>query len=268
MAESTLSLSYGDLKAAAGLFLGFGRGASKGDATWTARQSSILDEQVRSGLRQFYFPEPLDKSGVSYEWSFLRPSTTLALAASATSVELPDDFGGIDGAVYLGTENGDNGLGVEVGSMQMIRQLRAQQPTTSGRPQWVAVEPVKGTTVNEGQRWVLEVFPTSDAAYTLSLAYFIHPDALSGARPYAYGGTAHAETIQMSIIAAAALYMDDQADVRKAAFLSRLAVSISQDRKLKPQQLGYNGDRSNAKYGERWSRRCWTGRVTVYGQAP
>lgn len=269
MAESTLSLAYADLKAAAGLFLGFGRGVSKGDATWTTRQSSILDEIVKSGLRQFYFPAPADKGGVSYEWSFLRPSTTLALASGATAVELPDDFGGFDGAIQVATGTGTNDVGIplEIGGMGRVRQLRSEFPTTTGRPLWGAVDPRKTTTLDRGQRFGLEVYPIADQDYTLSCSYVLHPNALTGDRPYAYGGPQHAETIQAAIIAAAELYLDDKAETRKGYFQERLAVSISQDRNMKPQQLGYNGDRSNQKFGRQWGPRDSDSRsqITVYG---
>jgi hypothetical protein len=267
MAESKLSLKYEDLKAAAGLFLGYGRGVSKGDATWTTRQSSVLDELVKSGLRQFYFPAPSDKSGVSYEWSFLRPSTTLPLLDGEQTVTLPDDFGGFDGRIQVTTGQTETGLALEVAGMGMIRQMRAEFPTTTGRPLWAAVDPIKGTSVDEGQRFVLEVYPIADRDYTLSCAYSIHPDALSGDRPYAYGGLQHAETIQAAIIAAAELYLDDTQTVRKAYFQERMAVSVSQDRKIKAQMLGYNGDRSNQKFGRSWGTRDnqYRGSVTVNG---
>lgn len=267
MAESTLSLAYVDLKAAVGLFLGYGRGASKGDATWTTRQSSVLDEIVKSGLRQFYFPAPVDKGGVSYEWSFLRPTTTLTLLLGASTVQLPDDFGGFDGNIQVATQSNEIGLPLPLTGMGMVRQLRAEFPTTTGRPLWGAVNPQKGTTVDRGQRFDLEIYPISDQLYTLGCSYFVHPDALTGDRPFAYGGAQHAETIQAAIIAAAELYLDDAATVRKGYFQERLAVSISQDRKLKPQMLGYNGDRSNEVYGRRITTRdSWfRGSITVNG---
>lgn len=269
MAESKLSLKYGDLKAALGLFLGYGRGTDKGDAAWSARVSSVLDELVKSGLRQFYFPAPEDKGGVSYEWSFLRPTTTLTLPSGADSIELPDDFGGFDGSISVSTEGNETGVPLELTSMARIRQTRAEFTTTTGRPIWGAVDPRKGTSLNAGQRFGLEVYPTADREYTLDCAYVIHPEALSGDRPYAYGGLNHAETIQAAIIAAGELYLDDKRGERWQYFMERLATSISQDRKFKPQMLGYNGDRSNqihAGLGARESR--FRGSVTVNGTTP
>lgn len=269
MPESSLSLRYIDLKAAAGLFLGWGRGSDFGDVAYDTRKSSLLDQMVRSGLRQFYFPAPTEKNGVSYEWSFLRPSTTLTLASGAQSIDLPDDFGGFDGPLYVSNDTGTNGLPVEITGMARVRQARVLTSDSTGRPVLAAVDPVKGTTAGRGQRHTLEVYPLADAAYTLYGAYHIHPEALSGDRPYAYGGPQHAETIQAAVIAAAELYLDDTKSVRKDLFMERLATSISQDRKLKPQVQGYNGDRSNRKYGSSiWGRQHGDAPITYNGQTP
>lgn len=266
MAESTLTLARNDLKAAAGLFLGYGQGSVGGytDATWTSRQSAILDQVVRSGLRQFYFPAP-DASGVSYEWSFLRPSASLTLPIGQQQIHLPDDFGGFDGQIQLTTGSNEVGIPLEVCGMGKVRQLRSEFPTTTGRPLWSAVDPIKGVTSNHGSRFNLEIYPIADQLYTLLCSYHIHPNALTGDYPYAYGGVEHSETIQAAIIAAAELYLDDTATVRKAYFAERLATSVSQDRKLKPQALGYNRDNSNRKYGStRGPRDSWfRGDVTV-----
>lgn len=268
MAESTLTLKVTDLKAAVGLFLGYGQGSVGGyaDATWTARQSAVLDTIVKSGLRQFYFPAP-DQAGVSYEWSFLRPSAALDLPTGQMTIRLPDDFGGFDGRISLTTASNEVGIPIDICGMAKIRQLRSEFPTTTGRPLWAAVDPIKGVTANHGSRFNLEIYPIADENYTLSGAYHIHPDALTGTSPYAYGGVEHSETIQAAIIAAAELYLDDTAQVRKAYFAERLATSVSQDRKLKPQALGYNRDDSNRKYGSRRGpRESWfRGDVTVNG---
>lgn len=268
MAESTLTLKVTDLKAAVGLFLGYGQGSVGGysDATWTARQSAVLDQMVKSGLRQFYFPAP-DQSGVSYEWSFLRPSTTLTLPIGTSEIRLPDDFGGFDGRITLTTGSNEVGLPMDICGMAKVRQLRSEFPTTTGRPLWAAVDPIKGTTVRHGSRFNLEIYPIADQQYTLQCAYHVHPDALTGDFPYAYGGVEHSETIMAAINAAAELYLDDTATVRKQYFAERLATSVSQDRKLKPQALGYNRDDSNRKYGSRRGpRESWfRGDVTVNG---
>src|SRR5438552_16657040 len=101
MAEPTLSLAIDDLRGEVGFFLGFGRGAPKGDATWTTQQLATIDSAVASGLRQFYFPPPVEGQASSYDWSFLKPIVTLAVASQTRTTPLPDDFGGLEGRINL-----------------------------------------------------------------------------------------------------------------------------------------------------------------------
>lgn len=264
MPESTLALSYPALKSEAGLFLGYGRGVPD-DRAWTTRQSSLLDSVVQSGLRQFYYPMPMDQGGQSYEWSFLRPTRTLALAADAQTLPLPDDFGGFEGQLSLTNADGDVGYPLELTGIGRVRQMRANFPDNTGRPILAAVDPEKVSGAG-GQRWVLEVYPAADEAFTITCSYYLHPDALSGSRPHAYGGPVHAETIRAAIIAAAELTLDNKRGERWAYFQERLATSISQDRKLKPQVLGYNGDNSNMIHAGLDPRdRRFINRVTVNG---
>lgn len=247
--ESTLSLAKTDLEAEVGLFLGYGRGAEKGDSAWSDREAAVIAEVVSSGLRQFYFPPPLQQGGESYTWSFFKPVTTLTLATAASEFELPDDFGGFDGEVlsYAGEES-SQGCPVQVWGEGAVAQAHAENRTQTGRPLMAAIRWKKGTTRTQGQRASLYLFPTSDQAYTLRFAYYILADALTGERPYAYGGMAHAETIRAACKMAAEESLDDTMGVWAAKFRERLAASISLDRRNKPQYLGYNADRSDAKH--------------------
>ncbi len=115
----------------------------------------------------------------------------------------------------------------------------------TGRPMIAAERPLRGTSLTEGQRSDLIVYPLPDQAYVLSFQYWLVADATSGTRPYAYGGASHAETVQASCIAAAELYQDNQRGPRWAYFMERLGASIAQDRKRAPSTVGYNGDRSD-----------------------
>jgi hypothetical protein len=76
VSESTLSLDWLDLQAEVGFFLGYGRTL----ADWNAAQDAEVAACVQSGVRQVYYPPGSD----GYEWSFLRPASTLYLGASGT----------------------------------------------------------------------------------------------------------------------------------------------------------------------------------------
>jgi hypothetical protein len=86
MAESTLSITLTDIRLAIAHQLGIDLDIS----TWVADQTAIINLILKRGLQQFYFPPPLltqtgKRTAVSeppYEWSFLKPVTTLDLIGS------------------------------------------------------------------------------------------------------------------------------------------------------------------------------------------
>lgn len=237
-----------------GLHLGYGRGADFSETAWSTRTASLLDQFVSSGLRQFYMPPSVDQSGVSYDWSFLHPVASLTLSSGERSVALPDDFGGIEGPITLSSSASQVW---EIGQYNeaMVRTKFAAFPDSTGPPEMVAISPQRGTSLTKGQQNNLAVFPEADQDYTFEFQYYITPDALTGSRPYAYGGAVHAETILASCKAAAELDLDDLVNgPQRMKFMERLAVSISLDRRMKPQKFGYNADRSDEKWNGRRKR--------------
>ena len=251
MPESTLSLAITDLQAKVGNFAGWGRGAAFGDPAWTSYQQAQIDDAVQSGLRRFYFPAPLEGRQESYCWTFLRPTVTLAFAAGASTVPLPDDFGGVEGSISLQSVSGMMWGPIPVYNPGEVDQKYAVFPTMSGRPRMASVQWNKGTTQTTGQRAQLYLWPLADTQYSLRLQYYVLPDYLSGTAPYALGGMLHAETILESCLAVLEERLDDASTVHAQAFQTRLAASVSADRRSSAQTLGYNGDRSDG-YG--WTR--------------
>lgn len=82
MSESTLSITYDDLRSEIGYYLGFRRSSS----AWSADQAATIESCLKSGLRQFYLPEPLPGESVSHLWSFLKPLATLVVWAGLDPV--------------------------------------------------------------------------------------------------------------------------------------------------------------------------------------
>lgn len=252
MPEPTLALRRYQLAAKVGDFLGYGRGSEYSETAWTTRQQADIDDCIESGLRSFYWPASAD--GTIHQWSFLRPTATLTLASGADSVGLPYDFGGIEGDITL-LDSGRVPLPVKLAGEGAIRNLYAQQPDATGHPELAAVVPLKVKGTKSGQRQELLVWPAADQEYTLELAYYLLPNALTDADPYAYGGAAHAETILEACLAVAELRKDDMLGPHDQKFRERLVASIAADRRLKPQSLGYNGDDSDGAGYRR--RRVW-----------
>lgn len=265
MAESTLSLQYKDLERAIGIFLGYGRGAAFGDTAFTTLQQDVIDQCLASGLRQFYWPKAPDGTGATYEWSFLKPVGVLPIPINVQTVPLYDDFGGMEGQGYLSAGKSTQWWPLDFVGIGEVLMRYSELPTTTGRPILIAVEPLKGTTAQQGTRYQLHIWPITDQPYSLKFQYYVNPDYINTAFPYHMGGAIHAETVRAACLKAAEATLDDQRGLWAVEFEERLLASINADRKLKPQTLGYNGDQSDKRY--RWNRgdqHGWT-EVTVRG---
>lgn len=244
MPESTLAEKLQGLESEVGFFLGYGRGANYNDQVWTTTQQADINSCLRSGQRQFLYPPTIN--GEQYEWSFMRPTATFVLDQNESTLRLPDDFGGFEGR--LSVQSGTTPIvtwPIPLVGEGIIREKYAICPTTTGRPLLAAMRPLKTMTRERGQRFELYVWPISDQQYTFECTYYLLADAIDASHPFMYGGAQHAETIQASCLAAAELKLDDATGVRHANFMDRLMTSIAIDRRLKPQLVGYNGDRSD-----------------------
>lgn len=262
--ESTLNLPLADLKSDVGFFLGWGRGADKGDRAWNSREEAALAAYISSGLRQFYFPEPEEGSNSSYDWSFLRPVASITLPDGDNSVRLPEDFGGLIGILTIQGTGSQSFWEIRLTSEEMVRKEFARIPSASGLPLMAAIRPLKGTTKEHSNRFELFIFPTADQDLTVQFQYYLRPDALTVQHPYWYGGVEHAETVLESCLSIAEQRGDDSMTVHTKKFASRLKASIGMDRKKKPEVAGYNRDRSDlASNWDNYSRRY--GGIAVNG---
>lgn len=267
MPESTLSLKLSDLAGSVGLFLGWGRGEDNADIAWNPQQKASITEIVQSGLRNFYFPAPTEGSDSPYDWSFLRPTATIQLDSGASVARLPDDFGGFEGRITIQSSAGaPQPCRIQWRNEGQLREMYGVSPDMTGAPMFAAEQPIKGTSLLAGQRFQLYVFPAADQTYQLQFAYYILADYLTAAAPFAYGGMQHAETILESCLAIAEQRLDDLAGVHTQKFGQRLLASIGQDRKNKPQQLGYNSDNSDRRGINRGDSHNWSPAATYGGQ--
>lgn len=197
-------------------------------------------------MSRFYFPMI---EGMTHQWSFLKQVTRLTLESGESSLRLPDDFGFLEGRILLVSPTETVMCSIPIVPHGMVRERLALFPTTTGQPEMAAWLPIKGTTIDRGQRFDLTLSPIADQDYTLEMEYSLNPNFLTGSQPYAYGGPAHAETLLQACRAASEQQLDDMIGVQTQLFEQRLAASVDMDRKVKPPTLGYNGDRSDEKYG-------------------
>lgn len=262
MPEPTLSVPNAELEADVGWFLGLGRGANYSETAWSSRNQLSITKAVKSGLRMFYFPS----SG--YSWSFIRPTRSVTLVSGAQSVDLPDDFGGIEGTVQF-MNSGRMFCSVEVTNEQRLSRMYADMPDVTGQPMFCAVRTPSTTSLNKGQRPNLQVYPQADDDYTLEFQMYLNPDALSATFPYALGGTTHIETVRAACLAAAERDINNvQHGPQYQHFMERMQASEKLDRRNKAQHLGMNidpGYNRGRYYADRWNN---NGTVTVNGSVP
>lgn len=257
MPESSLSLSYDDLRSEIAQLLGFSRTYTD----WTTGQAAVIASLLNSGLRQFYFPPPAGGKDIP-PWSFMQPVLSLQTTANKSDYDLPDDFGGFAGALTFKSDSNRNYSLPLIGE-GMIRDYRARDGSvTTGRPRYAAVRPKPIVDGQYGQRYELLLYEAPDAAYTLQGAYTILPSALSTTNRYPYGGPVHAETILESCLACVEEKLDDAQGLHAKKFMERLAASAAHDAKLtRAGTLGYNGDYSD---GQRQRRRHSDEHVVTY----
>ena len=75
MSESTLKITFSELKSEVGRYLDLDRDSDN----WTADELADVTEIIKRGLRQFYFPLKTDPNKPAHRWNFLRPSATLTI---------------------------------------------------------------------------------------------------------------------------------------------------------------------------------------------
>lgn len=265
MAESSLSLAFFDYLGETGEYLGYGRGdlGDNTDATWTDSQDKAVRKAVAAGQRQFYFPPPLEGERFSHEWAFLKPIASLSIPSGASELELPDDFGGFaEGPITLSNSGGTLVNSVSLTGEGIVREAQERNGSTTGIPQLVALVPIKGVGVQRGQRFKLTLWPDADAAYTIKFPYIVLPEALTGAKPYSYGGAQHVETVMASCLERAEFYRDNRRGVCFANWIERLTASVSIDRRMRPVIVGMNRDSSSMRGNDYWQT------VTYYGNDP
>lgn len=251
--ESSLTIPKYELELAIGSFLGFvPPEAVATDAVWTERKLAIVRELVKSTLRRFYFNAVILESGAVHSWTFLKPFANLTLLEGAQTVDLPDDFARVEGRIVVSSSSNTNWQPVDIYGEPFVAQQYAMNSDATGAPQYAAIREVKGTSLTESNRKKLFVYPAADQDWTVSFAYSILPNCLTGDHPYAYGGAQHAETLKAGALAAAEFYQDNGRGVCESYYQEMLSTSISADRKASPHVFGPNRDTSDILY---WRRR-------------
>lgn len=233
MSESSLSVSYNELRRYVAMLLGYDRTYGN----WSATQITEVDDIINAGLRRFYR---------AADWTFLRQTTTLAISVAGDyDYDLPDDFGAMDGHFTYPAASGPGYGPIKPRNEQQIREMR-QIATVTGPPAYYAIRP-KSSTGSTGQRFEAIFFPTPGASYTLSYRYMVLCSTLSASFPYPLGGQTHAECIKEFVLAEAEQTLDENQGIHAGAAMRELQASLRMDAtSITPGSLGYNGDPGNS----------------------
>jgi hypothetical protein len=222
-------LNYYQLLSKVSYYLGYG--------TWDAFAHNDVLDCVDSGLRQFYWPPPLEK-GDPHRWSFLETVSDITTTAGSGKYTLPDNFGGIIGDLTYPVKAQPGAPTVQRISTITELQLRAAQTNTpeQGPPLYAAIRPSTSDSQST-QSWELLLHPIPDSAYKLTFAFNLIPESLGTANQtlYPLGGAVHSETILESCLAIAERRVDDaeeKKDIHQQQFLALLAQSIKIDKSI------------------------------------
>lgn len=240
-ARTPLWVTYDSLRREAGRFLGFHRDPH----TWNANEIQDVDDVVDTALGMVHTPPVLPGERFSHAWSFLRPTTTLAITVGVEDYDLPDDFAAVEGPVTLLHPN-STPYEIDVVPDWQIRQWRQLYSDVSSSPTKCAIVPL----ISEGlyqQKYQLLVYPKPDGSYSAQLRYHARQPALRNENQVPLGGAEHSELFRAAVLAAAEAKLDDELGPKHELFMQRLAASVSLDRRSNsPGNLGPNLDATAA----------------------
>lgn len=246
MAESSLSLGFPELRQAVGHYLGFGSTI----LSWTATQIAVIETVVQSGYRRVLYPPAVDASSVGYEWSFLRPTTTLDIETDNGDYDLPDDYGRIVGKFhYEADEHRAPVVGV---SLAALLDMRSHSDLSSA-PTFFATR-YKSSDGTAGQKQEVLFFPEPDADYTLSYNFDAYTGKLTDATPYPLGGMAMAELYKESCLAVAESRNGDEIGLHNELFKAMLVDAIARDSKKSARNYGQMGQPDGVTGRREWRR--------------
>ena len=241
MAESSLSIGLPELKAEVGHFLGHGRGGVA-FADWVARTPDPTDEVlavIQSGIRRVYYPPAISEGINGYEWSFLRPSTTLDLEDGTGDYDLPESYSQLIGNLhYPADENRRAIVRVRLGA---ILEMRAREDR-SDYPAYVAIRS-KAFDATTGQRSEALFWPEPSTDVTVTYSYEAYSGELTDAAPYPLGGMHLSELYIESCLAVAEQRLNNEVGLHTQAYQTLLVDAVTRDRAKGARYYGQMGHR-------------------------
>lgn len=250
--ESTLTLTRTILLR----MLGIRNGWNPDPSQWVANDTTIGNDTVDTGLRNFYG---------AHDWSFLRPTHRMSMAEGTLDYPLPDDYAGLVGDIVYGSDN----IGWRPVTQTSINEIHRWQQgqTSAGWPTRYAIEPLPMTGESVGQRWSISFDKAPSDSHEARFQYYSNPYSLTSSKPYPLGGPLCAEALRESILATAELVMDEEPGIHSQNFPGVLQRAIDYDLRTRtPRNIGKNHDPS--QYGAGWGHRPRETTTVLYNNTP
>ena len=229
MSESSLSIGYPELRQSIGFFLGYGRTI----LDWSTAQAAEIEVVCQSGIRRVYYP----MVGDGYEWSFLRPTKTLAIVTDDGDYDLPDDFGRLIGDLHFAADK--NRVSIAIIAVGRLLELRSRNDRNDA-PVYAAIR-YKESDGSGGQRQEILFWPEPSEDWTLSYEFEAYSGELSDTYPYPLGGMQLAELYTESCLAVAEQRVNNEAGLHTQAYQALLADAIARDKKRGAKLFGQMG---------------------------
>lgn len=233
MAESTLSIGAPELRQEIAFYMGYGRTSG----SWSVSQLAEINAIMQSGVRRVYYPPAVVSGFEGYEWSFLRPTTTLAIVADDGNYDLPDDFGRLVGPFHYPVD--EYRAPIVIVSVAKLLGMRAWSDVNDA-PKYASIR-YKSSTGVSGQRQEALFYPEPNASWTLSYEYEAYSGQLTDSYPYPLGGMQMAELYMESCLAVAESRIHDEIGPHAQQYQQLLVAMIARDRKRGPQIYGQMG---------------------------
>lgn len=184
----SLKMTVAELRRELGRYLGVGSGPDE----FESKAALAIDDAIRNGLREFYFPFV---DGEPHNWSFLSSLVNLSLVNAQASYELPADFLRVSSVVTID--------GKEYPCRQITEsaiRTMGQQSQESGVPLYYAIVPDGHDSGRPKHK--IRFYPVPDESMTASLWVLSDPlfDLDSDDVP---GGAVHARAMLQCCLAAA-----------------------------------------------------------------
>ncbi|TXH51856.1 MAG: hypothetical protein E6Q97_17400 [Desulfurellales bacterium] len=231
-----LTIDYFHLQRHVGNLLQLGWNAQ----TWSYEERRRVDEIIDSGLRRYYYPDPIDAAGSSHKWSFLQPIGSLVTADGNRVYALPADFERLVGPMTYADQDLTDYPEIQVTSEARLRTMQHAEDF-SAPPQYCAVRVVRGSGMTD-QKQELVLHPTPDGEYRLEFQYHALQRRLTAAAPVPLGGPIHGEGILQSCLAVAEESQGTKNGPHFQAYMRRLQANIMSDMQRAPQHLGNYDD--------------------------